>query len=248
MAAKRWWMIWCVGLWMGAAASCGAPQTVPAAHEGEGTSKPAKAPGEAAEVSREASGAPDDPTAPLKRAEQPQHGIEALVIHPIFERRFTTNEHHDGQLGSLGDALGSDCIIHEIVDEDGRLWLRAYKGDGARNEDWYGWRQAVLAPVSGQVLKINVNPTVNEPGSFTPGVASYIILKRDDGVHVLLAHIREPVVAVGDVVEAGQKVALVGNNGNSRHPHIHIGAWKDKTPLQLRFDLTALGRLRQTHP
>ena len=38
---------------------------------------------------------------------------------------------------------------------------------------------------------------------------------------------------VGDRVHAGQAVALVGDNGYARMPHIHIGAWRGKTPYQI---------------
>ena len=59
---------------------------------------------------------------------------------------------------------------------------------------------------------------------------------------VVYAHVRDVVVSIGDPVKAGDVVAKVGNNGYSRHPHIHIGAWKGDTPLQIRFDLNVMGR------
>ncbi|RCW42433.1 M23 family metallopeptidase [Paenibacillus prosopidis] len=48
-------------------------------------------------------------------------------------------------------------------------------------------------------------------------------------------------VKEGDNVKAGDIVAKVGNNGYSRHPHIHVGAWKGNIPLQIRFDLKSMG-------
>ena len=48
-------------------------------------------------------------------------------------------------------------------------------------------------------------------------------------------------VKEGDTVKAGDIVAKVGNNGFSRNPHIHVGAWKGNTPLQIRFDLKTMG-------
>lgn len=173
--------------------------------------------------------------------------IEAVEVHPIFATWFLANEHYEGQLGELGDALGADCFVARLVEEQGRTWLRAYRGDGARNEDWYGWRAEVLAPISGEVVKIHENGHTNEPGSFVPGIASYVVLRRDDGTHVLVAHLQELAVHEGDRIPAGQPIGRVGNNGNSRHPHIHLGAWRDGRPLQLRFDLRAMAALRQQH-
>ncbi|HEY0838825.1 MAG TPA: hypothetical protein VGD74_01430, partial [Vulgatibacter sp.] len=62
--------------------------------------------------------------------------IDAVVVHPIFDTWFVTNEHWAGQFGDVGDALGADCIVAELVEEDGRTWMRSWRGDGSRNEDW----------------------------------------------------------------------------------------------------------------
>jgi hypothetical protein len=43
----------------------------------------------------------------------------------------------------------------------------------------------------------------------------------------------------------GQPVAKIGNNGMSRHRHVHIGAWKDDTPYQIRSYLNAMGVAKQ---
>ena len=87
------------------------------------------------------------------------------------------------------------------------------------------------------------NPAANQPGKLGKPPAGFVELKRDDGVHFVLAHVTRLAVKPGDKVESGQLIAYVGNNGVSRHPHIHMGAWRDKEPLQIRFDLAAMGRL-----
>jgi len=183
-------------------------------------------------------------TAPIARESTATSPPDAVVVHPIFATWFLTNEHWAGQLGELGDALGSDCIIAEMVEDQGRSWLRTWRGDGTHNEDWYGWRQEVLAPIAGEVVRVNVNPITNDPGTWTPGIASFVIVRGADGTHVLVAHVQEIRVREGDRVEAGQPIGLVGNNGNSHHPHIHLGAWRGDRPLQIRFDLAAMARLR----
>jgi len=69
---------------------------------------------------------------------------------------------------------------------------------------------------------------------------------------VLYGHVREIEVEEGETVRPGEVVAKVGNNGNSRNPHIHIGAWEDDasklgakegTPLQIQVDLYVEERL-----
>lgn len=182
------------------------------------------------------------PSAPRGRAPSP---IEAVAVHPVFATWFLTTEHWEGQLDSLGDALGVDCIVAELLEEGGRTWLRTHRRDGARNEDWVGWRQEVLSPIAGDVVRINLNPTTNDPGSFEPGVATFVVLRDADGTHVLVAHLDDLRVVEGERVQAGQVIGLVGNNGNSRHPHVHLGAWRDGKPLQIRFDLREMAKLRR---
>ena len=165
-----------------------------------------------------------------------QAEIESVLLHPIFDQYYVCAEHWDGQLQEMGDALGTDCFIQKFTTVNGRSWLRSYKRDGHKNEDWFGWKQNVLAPIEGKVIKINENKNVNKPGIMGKGMATWIIIQREDGLMVILAHVDSSIVKVGDLVRVGQVIATVGNNGQSRHPHIHIGAWKDKTAFQIRFD------------
>lgn len=169
-----------------------------------------------------------------------QADIESVVLHPVFNQYYVCAEHWDGQFKEMGDSLGTDCFIQKFVEVKGRSWLRAYKNEGHKNEDWFGWHQEVLAPIDGKVFKINENKTVNKPGIMGKGMSTWLVIKREDGLMVILAHLDKIKVKVDDVVKAGQVIALVGNNGQSRHPHIHIGAWKEKTAYQIRFDQTKI--------
>lgn len=169
----------------------------------------------------------------------PDHAL----AHPIFRQYYACGEHAAGQLKYLGDALGADCVIQQLESINGRDIARAYRGDGERNEDWYGWGQDVLAPCGCEVIRVSLNEVVNQPGILGKPPASIIVFKRDDGVHFIVAHIAMPLVTAGQRVRAGDKVAVVGNNGYGRSPHIHIGAWLGEQPLQIRFDLDAMGAL-----
>ncbi|MEF3310860.1 M23 family metallopeptidase [Paenibacillus sp. GYB004] len=164
--------------------------------------------------------------------------IEIITIHPIHKHAFSVIEHPEGQYEYIGDALGCDCMIERFVDG----FMRKYKNDGRDNEDWYGWDAEVLAPFDCMVEAIHINPITNKIGEINPSRASSITFFRNDGVRVFYGHVKDVNVVVGDSVKAGDIVAKVGNNGYSRCPHIHIGAWIEKTPLQIRFDLSALGK------
>ena len=96
--------------------------------------------------------------------------------------------------------------------------------------------KVVLSPCACAVVAVHINPVTNDPGKTGKPPSSSIRLKTADGVTVVLAHIQTPLVKKGDLLKAGQPVANVGNNGFSRVPHIHIGAWQGHDALQIRWD------------
>jgi len=166
-----------------------------------------------------------------------------VTTHPIFREPFSCSQHWEGNLAMSGDALGSDCVIQRMVERDGRRWMRAHSGEGLQNEDWFGWGQEVLSPCDCEVLKTRENGVVNTVGVLGKPPATAVMLKRDDGVFFAVAHLQGLRVKPGERVAAGAVLGTVGNNGMSRHPHIHIGAWRGQEALQIRFDLRAMGRL-----
>lgn len=163
-----------------------------------------------------------------------------VELSPVFAESYQCSEHRAGELDSLGDALGSDCLVAGGL-PDGKLTTSGYnalfRGDGARNEDWYSWRAEVRAGFDGTVAAVRENAIVNTPGTMTPGQAAAVVLARSDGTMVVYAHLQEIRVKRGDRVVAGQVIARVGNNGYSRNPHVHVGAWRNDAPLQIRWDL-----------
>lgn len=173
--------------------------------------------------------------------------IESVEIHPIAAADLTCSTHsvHQGDPLFLGDALGSDCTVVRRDGGPAKRFAHTHEGDGSKNEDWFGWGETLLAPFDGVVVSVHLNETTNRPGERGQGPASSIVFERKDGVRVLYGHIDDPQVARGDSVTAGQPVARIGNNGFSWFPHTHLGAWKGREPLQIRFDPRALGRLQE---
>ena len=166
--------------------------------------------------------------------------VAAVVAHPPVDAFFACTEHGAGILTELGDNLGQDCVVQRLITENGRTWLRPYAKDGSRNEDWYGFGMDLMSPCDCKVVAVEQNAIDNKPGIMGNSRAAGIELENSDGVHFALGHIQEPKVRVGDTVKAGDIIARIGNNGYSRLPHLHIGAWKDRTPLQIRWDLNKM--------
>lgn len=176
--------------------------------------------------------------------------IKAVVLYPVMNTTFTCAEHAEGELTNLGNAYGRDCMVirNDTTRLKGHRIPSLFKNNGLKNEDWFGWEVAVLAPCDGTVTSVHVNEMTNQPGRIPDRTelegASEIRFSCENGVQVVYAHIRNPNVESGQSVQSGQEVALIGNNAVSTAPHIHLGAWKDETPLQIRFDLRALGKIR----
>ncbi|MCL2274059.1 MAG: peptidoglycan DD-metalloendopeptidase family protein [Defluviitaleaceae bacterium] len=170
---------------------------------------------------------------------------KTIMLHPIFNRACVYIDHPAGELDALGDALGRDCIICSFVNNGNGYWLASYSNNGNANEDWAGWGADVLAPLTGVVEEVYINPSTNMPGTQNPGRASSLIIKTAEGVHVLLGHIKNPVVKEGDTVTQGQHIAQVGNDGYARNPHIHIGAWQNNEPLAIEFDRQLMADMKK---
>ena len=162
--------------------------------------------------------------------------IDTVVAHPPVDAFFSCSEHSDGQFKSVGDALGTDCVVKSLYEIEGRLWWREYLGNGSKNEDWFGWHIELLSPCDCKIVTIDINPVTNEPGITGEGRASSITFLRSDGVRFRYAHVRDVRVRLGEEVKEGSPVAMVGNNGFSRNPHVYIAAWQNSVPLQLRWN------------
>jgi murein DD-endopeptidase MepM/ murein hydrolase activator NlpD len=172
-------------------------------------------------------------------------GIHQVTLGPIFAADFMCSEHFEGQIPYAGDALGMDCMITGGVDGDSG-YSRLFRTDGRANADWYGYGQPVLAPTDGTIAGVFAKTEVNVPGSMGKPPAAMVQIRRSDGIIVTLAHLADIRVKIGDTVKAGQQLGVVGNNGYARAPHTHIGAWREATaePLQIRWDLHAIGVMR----
>lgn len=179
--------------------------------------------------------------------------IEAVVLYPVMKTTFTCAEHAEGELTNLGDVYGKDCMViqNDTTRTKGRRIPSLFLNDGLENKEWFGWEAPVLAPCDGVVTSVNINDMTNQPGKIPARSdlegASEIRFSCDDDVQVVYAHIRNPNVRADQSVKAGEVVARIGNNAVSTAPHIHIGAWKSETPLQIRFDLRALGQIRSNN-
>jgi murein DD-endopeptidase MepM/ murein hydrolase activator NlpD len=109
-----------------------------------------------------------------------------------------------------------------IKDEEGN-WS---SGTGDKNEDYYAYGKAILAPADGTVVTVIEGVPDNRPSrinTFAP-CGNTIILKHGPSEFSVFCHLqqRSITVKVGDNVRSGQPIARCGNSGNSGLPHLHF--------------------------
>lgn len=130
---------------------------------------------------------------------------------------------------------------------------RSFEGRGQRNEDYFAWRQPVVAPGSGTVVVAQDGVADNAPNRPQGGnlYGNFIVIDHGTGEYSLLAHLARGsvTVEVGERVSAGQPLARVGNSGMSTEPHLHYhlmdhADWHKAQGLPAQFALFARnGRL-----
>jgi murein DD-endopeptidase MepM/ murein hydrolase activator NlpD len=72
---------------------------------------------------------------------------------------------------------------------------------------------AIVAAASGRVVT----------STYQVAAGNYIMLAHDDGTYTVYMHCSKLLVSVGDYVNQGDKIALVGSTGVSTGPHLHFG-------------------------
>lgn len=119
-----------------------------------------------------------------------------------------------------------------IVDEGGKM----YRGDGEKNEDWYGFGSPIVAPAGGVVVAMgdgqldNTKSKKNLKMSFEAFMknnnlpfGNYAIIDHQNGEYSFFAHFKNGSVAVrkGDTVKQGQKIGEMGFSGDAFLVHLH---------------------------
>ena len=113
------------------------------------------------------------------------------------------------------------------VDDEGNLFV----GDSNLNESWLCYGTELLASADGVVARVVKGEPDNKPGESPPfpislanGAGNIVILHIGDGIYILYAHLipgSNDHLEVGDFVEKGDVIGLLGNTGQSGAPHLH---------------------------
>jgi|CXWL01.1.fsa_nt_gi hypothetical protein len=167
------------------------------------------------------------------------------ALHPFVHDGHDFYSHHrrlditGGMTTALGIRTNMGRYAYDfcLADESGRL----YRGDGSRNEDWFGWGAPILAPGDGVVRESRSDIADNRKDHPVPMemaevmknlkrlFGNYVLIDHGNGEHSLLAHLQQGSVSVkpGDVVRAGQPVGRMGMSGDAFLVHLHYQLQSD---------------------
>jgi murein DD-endopeptidase MepM/ murein hydrolase activator NlpD len=117
----------------------------------------------------------------------------------------------------------------------------AFRGDPSKNAAWAAYGAEVLAVADAVVADVKDGIPENDPTSDKKAVpinletvaGNYVILDLGGGYYAFYAHLQPKSirVKVGDRVNRGQVLALLGNSGNSDAPHLHFHLADGNSPL-----------------
>ena len=97
---------------------------------------------------------------------------------------------------------------------------QAFPGDPEHHASWHGYGQPVLAAADGTVVSVRDDLADQPIGVFGQGEGNAIVLGISGGRYVVLEHLQQgsALVRAGQSVTRGQRIAAVGNTGNSLRP------------------------------
>ena len=142
-----------------------------------------------------------------------------------------TLDAQEQQLAAL-ETLMLNRKLNERVSPSGRPvksgWLSSYFG--RRTDPMNGksaWHRGVdFAGKYGNEI-IAVGDGVVTWSGPRYGFGNLVEIKHGNGYVTRYAHNQENLVAVGDQVEQGQTIALMGSTGRSTGPHVHFEVWRN---------------------
>ena len=103
-------------------------------------------------------------------------------------------------------------------------------------ESYYAWGEEVLSTGWGRVVSIENDARDMEVGETLPSsqhpAGNHVVIQHGPRLFSAYAHLQRGsvTVRVGDWVERGRALGLVGNSGNTTEPHLHIhfaDRWRD---------------------
>lgn len=101
---------------------------------------------------------------------------------------------------------------------------KLFREEGITNEESYTFGADIVSPVNGKVIQVTEDVPDQPERNLDKPVGNSLLIQFQDSLFLQLAHLRQHSIMVkpGDGVTAGQKLAEVGNSGDTVYPHLHL--------------------------
>ena len=154
-------------------------------------------------------------------------GTDAVQIAPPFRGEWLVVQGGSSPLQNHHLSAYNQRFAVDLVRlENGYIFDAS--GDAEGNAAVFGWERPLLSPVDGRVVFTRDDMEDADGAGAAVAAAdaagNVIVVQLDNGLFVLLAHLRQGSVRVepGQAVRAGEPLASVGNSGNTTMPHLHL--------------------------
>lgn len=113
----------------------------------------------------------------------------------------------------------------------------------ARGWNWgelHDYNAVDIADACGEPVYAAAEGLVGEEsssGSWNQGYGNYVLVEHPNGTKTRYAHLDEIVVGIGEYVAQGEKIATIGNTGNTHGPtgcHLHFEVLGAKNPFVIK--------------
>lgn len=113
------------------------------------------------------------------------------------------------------------------VDEEGKTW----EGDPSQLTSYFSYQEPIVSATAGTVVRavdeFENTASLPAPPPVPPIIettGNHVVVEIEPGRYLLYGHMDPGSVRVkvGDKVEVGQELGLVGSSGNSTTPHLHF--------------------------
>lgn len=166
--------------------------------------------------------------------------VEAFTLTPIQQGAPWSFNYTDSFTIGNNNAVPDNGIVYELPYEAGRSFrvTQGYHGSFSHTgPDEYAidFKMPIGTPVhaarGGVVVKVKDDSGVGGPSRKYEECANVVLIQHSDNTVGIYAHLMQhgAKVKVGDVVKAGDLIALSGNTGFTSGPHLHFSVFKTRS-------------------
>lgn len=148
-------------------------------------------------------------------------GDEVVVPNGVVEEVKKKIDHKTGtKVASNAGTVAGSFLSHPLPGSIRTQGIHGYNGVdfGASSGT------SIFAAAPGQVI-------ISKNSGYNGGYGNYVVIKHDNGVQTLYAHMTSTAVSVGAWVSQGQTIGYVGNTGRSTGNHLHFEVRGGRNPF-----------------